>query len=359
MDPLCDLADDPFNMRRRRAAGAMQGPTPPAKHEEREDGEIDGETGAPAANAAPEHEGQQETADRQEGHGTAMTANLTQATNRQITNDRAKLTAEIDALRSQIEGLHRAEKRLKSRLRDKTEGMKDMNVELDEARAEAVQLEEQMEGMKVKGQVLQSNLERYRRWWLTDYYSLKVVLGLVPNQEEVKHIAEGAHGRYKAHSTEGRVYEPFVPFRRQQLKGHYFTHSQRAAQTRPLLIPEQDRLSSVSSAPGSSLTFFSLTGVAWTTGAFFFDFASSLDSNDVGEGYATEGSRSFSFPLLMEIRKGLTEEPREFSPDEALSFLGFEAGAGATILGAGGAAGSGLGGGLEMILVEVEVDGSA
>ena len=112
----------------------------------------------------------------------------------------AKLKTEIALLRARIQSLERSENRLKQQIRDKLETMKDMKVEMDQAKNEALEAEERREETTVHVQELERDLEKYQGWWLTDYYSLKVVLGLVPNKQDVKHIALASRARFKEHT---------------------------------------------------------------------------------------------------------------------------------------------------------------
>ncbi|KAJ3497036.1 hypothetical protein NMY22_g19742 [Coprinellus aureogranulatus] len=121
---------------------------------------------------------------------------------RRSADEALKLKADIKTMELRIANLERSEARLKGQIRQKVENLKDMKVEVDRARAEALRAEEARDDMEVGIQDLQQRFERYKRWWLTDYYSMKVILELVPNKDDVRDIALGAQARFKAHCKE-------------------------------------------------------------------------------------------------------------------------------------------------------------
>lgn len=129
-----------------------------------------------------------------QAEGTALVANGVEGV-----VDRSELKSDIAALNNRIAELECSEARLKSKIRQKVESMKDMKVEIGQAQAEALRAEEKRESMTALVQQLEGDLERYRRWWLTDYYSLKVVLDLVPNKRDVRAIALSSQARFDSH----------------------------------------------------------------------------------------------------------------------------------------------------------------
>lgn len=88
--------------------------------------------------------------------------------------------------------------------------MKDAQIEADRVQTELLKLEEaasilakaEKTIMKLQTSVatLKCDGDKFRRWWLTEYYSLKVVLELVPNREDVETIASASHARFSTYS---------------------------------------------------------------------------------------------------------------------------------------------------------------
>lgn len=79
--------------------------------------------------------------------------------------------------------------------------LKDTKGERDEARTECMKAEEALEERGLQLEAMTREADRYRGWWLTDYYSLKVVLGLVPNKKDVEVIGAAAHSRFATYSA--------------------------------------------------------------------------------------------------------------------------------------------------------------
>ena len=113
----------------------------------------------------------------------------------------AKLKAEIAALTRRIREYERSERRLKKQMGVKAELIKDARGERDEARTECVKAEEALEEKEQTLEIVTREANRYRGWWLTDYYSLKVVLGLVPNKKEVEAICAASRDRFLTYSA--------------------------------------------------------------------------------------------------------------------------------------------------------------
>ncbi|KAF6747588.1 hypothetical protein DFP72DRAFT_1075251 [Ephemerocybe angulata] len=49
---------------------------------------------------------------------------------------------------------------------------------------------------------LKRDFDRYRRWWVNEYYFVKVLLGMVPDPRAVETIASASHARYKVYKEE-------------------------------------------------------------------------------------------------------------------------------------------------------------
>ena len=105
-------------------------------------------------------------------------------------------------MRSCILRLERSEQHLKRKLAEKAELFKDMKVERDEARTEWLRAEERLEERGELLSAINRDLDRYRGWWLTEYYCLKVVLKLIPDWERkgVEAISASSLARFEEHS---------------------------------------------------------------------------------------------------------------------------------------------------------------
>lgn len=116
--------------------------------------------------------------------------------------ERAK--KEVDILKHRVEALEHSERRLRKKLADKAESSKDIMTELQGTRTELIFAEEKIAAMDVQLQLVKGEFEKYRRWWLTEYYSLKVVLELVSSRDNVEEIASSSRARFLAHSGSSR-----------------------------------------------------------------------------------------------------------------------------------------------------------
>ncbi|KAJ3546961.1 hypothetical protein NMY22_g1842 [Coprinellus aureogranulatus] len=119
-----------------------------------------------------------------------------------------KIAAEIEELKRRVIALQRAESSLKARLRNKSEAMKDTKGELQEARTECLKAEEALDEKEREVETLQREADRYRGWWLSEYYSLKVVLGMMPYRKDVEAMASSAKDRYRAYASAIKQREP-------------------------------------------------------------------------------------------------------------------------------------------------------
>ncbi|TEB30439.1 hypothetical protein FA13DRAFT_1710451 [Coprinellus micaceus] len=87
---------------------------------------------------------------------------------------------EIEELQAQVERMDRSERRLKKRVSEGQELVKDIRVEVEEARAEALRAEGKADEMAAGMEALRRDFNQYRGWWLTENRSLKLVLHDVP-----------------------------------------------------------------------------------------------------------------------------------------------------------------------------------
>jgi chromosome segregation ATPase len=111
-----------------------------------------------------------------------------------------RIKEEADMLKRRVQLLARSEERLKQKLAERKEELKDVTTELQGTRTELILAEEKMGEMGDQLQLTRGEFEKYRRWWLTEYYSLKVVLELVSKRDNVEEIASASRARFFAHS---------------------------------------------------------------------------------------------------------------------------------------------------------------
>lgn len=108
----------------------------------------------------------------------------------------------IDAFKARIRTLERSEQRLKKQVKEEKDRLKDCKADAEGTLSLMVLAEEKVCELEAVIAELRQDVDRYRRWWLTEYYSLRALLALLPNdsQQDVKHIAESAHARFATFS---------------------------------------------------------------------------------------------------------------------------------------------------------------
>ena len=74
-------------------------------------------------------------------------------------------------------------------------------LKFEEAASTLAKAEKKIMKLQASVATLKRDGDKFRRWWLTDYYSLKVVLELVPNREDVETIASSSHARFVTYTT--------------------------------------------------------------------------------------------------------------------------------------------------------------
>ncbi|TEB36974.1 hypothetical protein FA13DRAFT_1787260 [Coprinellus micaceus] len=107
---------------------------------------------------------------------------------RAVTSARRQLLraqTEIEELKAHVECLEHSEGRLKRRLAEEKELVKDARVEAEESLAQVARVEEKIDEMGASMDALRRDFNQYRGWWLTENRSLKAVLREVP-----KHLPE-------------------------------------------------------------------------------------------------------------------------------------------------------------------------
>jgi hypothetical protein len=109
----------------------------------------------------------------------------------------------IDSLNIRIHKLEKSEQRLRRQLKEEKDRMKNSKAEAEGALNLLVLTEEKMCEIEAVMAVLRQDVDRYRGWWLTEYYSLKALLAMIPRDRRggVYHIAESAHARFATFST--------------------------------------------------------------------------------------------------------------------------------------------------------------
>lgn len=100
---------------------------------------------------------------------------------------------EVESLKLKIRSLECSQGWYRRKAGGTAEKLRDVKVELEEARNQAIELEEKVEEMQESVRVL----ERYRRWWLTEYHSLQALIHLIPDRRDVEAIASSADERFR------------------------------------------------------------------------------------------------------------------------------------------------------------------
>lgn len=109
----------------------------------------------------------------------------------------------IETLNLRIHNLQKTEQRLRKQVREEKERLKNSKADAEGALSLLVMAEEKIYEVEGVMAFLKQDVDRYRRWWLTEYYSLKAVLAMLPqgSWDDVGHIAEAAHARFATFST--------------------------------------------------------------------------------------------------------------------------------------------------------------
>jgi chromosome segregation ATPase len=116
-----------------------------------------------------------------------------------------RVKEEAEALKHRLQVLERSERNLKLKLLKRKEDLKDVMTELQGTRTELILAEEKIGEMGDQLHLTRREFEKYRGWWLTEYYSLKVVLDLVSRRDNVEEIASSSRARFLAHSGASRA----------------------------------------------------------------------------------------------------------------------------------------------------------
>lgn len=109
----------------------------------------------------------------------------------------------IDSLNIRIHKFERNEQRLRRQLKEEKDRMKDSKAEAEGALRLLVLAEEKICEIEAAMAILRQDVDRYRGWWLTEYYSLKALLSMIPRDRrgDAYHFAEAAHARFATFST--------------------------------------------------------------------------------------------------------------------------------------------------------------
>lgn len=103
-------------------------------------------------------------------------------------------------LKARIQTLERAERRVKTRLVQEKENTKDVRADLGAAQHRVSILEERLDNECIAQQRILAELERYRGWWLNEYYCLKVALQMIAEPDDgVEAMRESSRARYMIH----------------------------------------------------------------------------------------------------------------------------------------------------------------
>lgn len=116
----------------------------------------------------------------------------------------------IGNLKSRIRQLECSKVKLRERLQDAKEALQDARMEADNTQTELLKAEEATSALTIaearikklrdSAAVLKSDGDKFKRWWITEYHSLQVVLKLIPNPEDVEAISASARARFENYS---------------------------------------------------------------------------------------------------------------------------------------------------------------
>lgn len=122
-----------------------------------------------------------------------------------------EIVTNIKGMKTRIRRLEEAKRSLRERLQDKGEALKDALMEAETAQTALLRVEdcaaqlatarEEIEDTKATIEDLKVEAAKYRRWWLTEYHSLKVVADLLHNRDEVQDIISSSHERFLTYSA--------------------------------------------------------------------------------------------------------------------------------------------------------------
>ncbi|KAF6762920.1 hypothetical protein DFP72DRAFT_841974 [Ephemerocybe angulata] len=108
----------------------------------------------------------------------------------------------VEAAVAKISQLERTVAQLKKQIRQVKEDHKDTKTELEEAKGGYLDVRGELDEAEELVERLKRDFDRYRRWWVNEYYFVKVLLGMVPDPRAVETIASASHARYKVYKEE-------------------------------------------------------------------------------------------------------------------------------------------------------------
>ncbi|TEB22933.1 hypothetical protein FA13DRAFT_1715750 [Coprinellus micaceus] len=109
----------------------------------------------------------------------------------------------IDDLTIRIKAMERTEQRLRKNLGEMKERFKNAKADGEGLLNLLVLAEEKVSTAEAVTSMLKDDVNRYRGWWITEYYSLRAVLGMLPQdqRDEARLIEEAAEDRYTTWSN--------------------------------------------------------------------------------------------------------------------------------------------------------------
>lgn len=114
---------------------------------------------------------------------------------------------DIGELQARIRRLEQSERRLKRQLVEGGDRLANKEVELGEVRRALHTLEDVCEEQKESVRELEGGVDRYRRWWMNEFYSLKVALSLArdPSDRGILAMKESSQARFMTWSAENNL----------------------------------------------------------------------------------------------------------------------------------------------------------
>ncbi|KAJ3542864.1 hypothetical protein NMY22_g3350 [Coprinellus aureogranulatus] len=135
-------------------------------------------------------------------HRNTKATHTSRIGNRRLTRLSSQLQekTEIQALNARIRALEKSERRLKARLLEDKESLKDSQAALQAALYQGAILEERLDNAITVQRDVRAELERYRGWWINEHYCLKVALQVIVDPDDgVLAMRESSRARYLIH----------------------------------------------------------------------------------------------------------------------------------------------------------------
>lgn len=71
----------------------------------------------------------------------------------------------------------------------------------EDARAQLAAAEEKLQELAEAMKIAKRDATKFRRWWLAEYHSLKVVVSLLPDSGDIEHFLSSSQARFASYSN--------------------------------------------------------------------------------------------------------------------------------------------------------------